>query len=152
MPTPPRGHWAKLAAGKKVKQTIFADAADPLLDRIEIHRSLANLPPTARDIIESARKEREARKPARRSQIAPVTFVPVKEPHPAVRATARQLRQSKPGSDGSVCALSEGHCGIATAPTQVERIIALLDALARALDTIPPYSDRIGHEGCARTG
>ena len=34
VPTPPRGYWAKKDAGKKVKQTIFVNVDDPLLDRI----------------------------------------------------------------------------------------------------------------------
>ena len=36
VPTPPRGYWAKKEAGRKVKQTIFVQVDDPLLDRISI--------------------------------------------------------------------------------------------------------------------
>jgi hypothetical protein len=35
-PTPPPGYWAKKNAGKKVKQTIFVQVDDPLLDRIDL--------------------------------------------------------------------------------------------------------------------
>jgi len=44
VPTPPRGYWAKKVAGKKVKQTIFVKADDPLLDRIVIAAPRDNIP------------------------------------------------------------------------------------------------------------
>ena len=37
IPTPPRGYWAKLAAGKKVKKTHYVRVSDPNLNNIKIY-------------------------------------------------------------------------------------------------------------------
>ena len=44
IPTLPSGYWAKLAAGKKIKQAIFTQVDDPYLDRIMIASTLSKLP------------------------------------------------------------------------------------------------------------
>jgi hypothetical protein len=60
VPTPPRGYWAKKDVGKKVKQTIFVQVDDPLLDRIDLAPSRDNLPEPVREIVERRRAERKA--------------------------------------------------------------------------------------------
>src|SRR5262245_33537923 len=56
VPTPSRGYWAKKDAGKKVKQTIFVEAADAQEEHIVIngghHKSL---PEPIRKILDEAR-------------------------------------------------------------------------------------------------
>src|ERR1700742_1941506 len=60
VPVPPRGYWAKKEAGKKVNQSIFAEADDPLLNRIEISSVRSALPDPVREIVERRRTERKA--------------------------------------------------------------------------------------------
>lgn len=60
IPTAPRRYWAKKEAGKKVKQTIFVQVDDPLLDKVEIIASHNKLPDPVREIVEQRRVERKA--------------------------------------------------------------------------------------------
>lgn len=59
VPRPPRGYWAKKEAGKKVKQTIFVEVDDPLLDRISIDAAHDKIPAPVREIIEQRRAARK---------------------------------------------------------------------------------------------
>ena len=54
--------------------------------------------------------------------------------NPAIAATAKALRKAKPDADQVVRANGQGHCGIEVGAPSVERTIAILDAIARALD------------------
>src|SRR5262249_51342656 len=122
IPTPPRGYWAKKNAGKKVKQTIFVQVDDPLLDRIDIAPSRDNLPEPVRNIVEKRRAERKAAlRPARPVRMAPPATEPVEEPHPAIRATAKALRRANPSNLGVVHAAGPGLCGISVGAQSIER-------------------------------
>ncbi len=59
---------------------------------------------------------------------------PVAEPHKSILRTAKVLRKGPADRNGGVRALGEGLCGIVVAANSVERGIAILDALARALE------------------
>jgi hypothetical protein len=135
VPAPPRGYWAKKEAGKPVKQTIFVQVDDPLLDRITIDSAREKLPPPVREIIERRRAERNAAKRKRtRSVMAPPPVERVTDPHPAVRATATALRRAIPSVRGVIEAIGPGLGGISIGVDSVERIIAFLDSLARACE------------------
>ena len=135
VPTPRRGYWAKKEAGKPVKQTIFVQVDDPLLDRITIESTRDKLPPPVREIIEQRHAERKAAKRERpRPAMAPPAIEPVADPHPAVAATATALRRAKPNKQGVVEAIGPGLCGLSIGGNGVERIIAFLDRLARACE------------------
>jgi len=54
--------------------------------------------------------------------------------HPAISATAKALRKAKPGPDEVVRASGHGCCGIEVGAASLERTIAVLDSIARALD------------------
>ncbi len=153
VPTPPRGYWAKKEAGKKVKQTIFIQVDDPLLNKVEIAASRDKLPEPVREIVEQRRAERKASlRPPRPATMTPPTVNPVEAPHPAIEATAKALRRGKPSS--VVVAIGPGLCGISVGNDSVERVIAILDALARACDkrdiTLSPADNRlsasVGHD------
>ncbi len=134
VPTPPRGYWAKKEAGKQVKQPLFAEAADPILNRIEITASRDRLPEPVRKILDQRRAERKQLRAARpKAVMQPAPFTPVAEPHPAIRATAKSLRSAKPKAD-IVAAIGPGLCGISVGIDSVERIIFVLDRLARACE------------------
>jgi hypothetical protein len=148
VPTPPRGYWAKKEAGHKVKQAIFVQADDPLLDRIDIAPARDNIPEPVREIIELRRAERKASQPARlRTMITPPKVECVTEPHPAIRATALALRRAQPSKPGIVEAIGPGLCGISVGIKSIERIIFILDRLARACENrglaLTPKGDRI---------
>lgn len=138
---PTRGYWAKLAAGKKVKQSIFREVNDPDLNRIIINSSLANLPEGMEEVLKTARAERIARR-AQPVEEPAVAFAIVEQPHEAVAATARSLRKSKPNGWGVVSAVGDGMCGITVHQRTVERVISFLHDLStrlqeRGLQLIP---------------
>lgn len=133
VPTPPRGYWAKKEAGQPVKQIRFHEAADPQDERIVIIGSRNALSPEIQLILDQERERRKA-KPRPELIAAADTVGPIQDVHPAVAATARALRNGKPDKDGVVCARGLGHCGIEVGTASVERVISVLDALARALE------------------
>jgi hypothetical protein len=131
----PRGYWAKKEAGKKVKQAIFVQVNDPFLDRVEIVASHDKLPDAVREIVEQRRVERVASvRPHRTVMMTPPAVNPVEAPHPAIEATAKALRRRKPSNGGAVVAIGPGLCGISVGNDCVERVISILDALARVCD------------------
>lgn len=151
VPTPPRGYWAKIEAGQKVKQALFVEVDDPGLDRIEINGSLTQLPEPVRELVIRHKAERAERRAAERK-----VFTPHLEPspqkstcdiHPTVRPTAKALR-SRSAQDGDVArAFGEGLCGIEVGIQSIERAITILDTLAGALSEkglhIEPISNQM---------
>ena len=141
IPTPPRGYWAKLQAGKKTKQAPFTETEDPTVALITITGSLNNLPDSTRAILEAAKARRhEARAPAADLLSA---AKPNADVHQSVRSTAKALRKAKPDSNGAVRALGDGLCGVEVSAANVERVVAFLDHLGLELDkealrSIPP--------------
>lgn len=134
VPTPPRGYWARKEAGQKVKQTIFVVASDPEVERIEIVSRGLDLPDPVKAVLEQRREERKHAEPKPRKPIQqPGLIEPVERPHPAVLATAKALRRV-PQKLGMAEANGAGMCGITVAPESVERVIAILDRLARSCD------------------
>lgn len=134
VPTPTRGYWARKEAGQKVKQATFVEVGDPRIDNIQITDHTTDLPEPVRAVVEQRRAERKIseRKP-RKQTAAPMPVEPVEKPHPAIVATAKALRRSTRGTSVAE-AKGEDMCGIAVAPECVERVIAILDRLARACE------------------
>lgn len=133
VPTPPRGYWAKKEAGKPVKQFRFVETADPLDERITIHGSnQADLPEPVREVLQRARAARTVRPPMPVSDHQS-SAIPLDLLHPAIAPIARNLRSQKPNKDGVVSATGSAFCGREIGAIHVERCIAILDALARAL-------------------
>jgi len=134
VPTPARGYWAKKAAGKPVKHVPLHDTADPQHEHISIYGSQQNLTPEVREVLN---QERQRRKALRKIAPPPGAFEPtspVENVHPSIAATAKALRKAKPYRDDVVRASGPGCCGIEVGVTSVERVITILDALARALE------------------
>lgn len=153
IPTPPRGYWAKRDAGKPTKQIQFHSTSDPQHEHIVIHGSHNNLAPEIRKVLEQER-ERQNTKPKPAPPAEAPTFPP-QDVHPAISATAKALRKAKTGADEVVAASGHGCCGIEVGAASLERTIAVLDSIARALDArglkvepngncmrvaLPPYS------------
>src|ERR1700730_2241262 len=144
IPTPPRDYWAKKDAGKPTKQTQFHNTADPQHEHIVIHGSRDNLAPVVREVLNEERERRKAKPRA----TSPAEFGPtvsLQDVHPAIAATAQALRKAKPDADRVVRTNGQGHCGIEVGASSVERTIAILDALARALDARDLKVEPIGN-------
>ena len=129
IPTPTRGYWAKKQAGKPVRQVRFHEAVDPQEEMVIIHGWRSTLAPEVRQVM-----ERERRKAKSSVPVVLAVPEPVVNAHLAVAATAHALRKARPDGDGIVRAIRSGHCGIEVGSASVERVITVLDALARALE------------------
>ncbi len=132
VPTPPRGYWAKRDAGKPTKQIQFHGTSDPQHEHIVIHGSRNNLAPEIRKVLDQERERRSTKPKAAPPAEAPT--VPPQDMHPAILATAKALRKAKPGADEVIGASGHGCCGIEVGAASLERTIAVLDSIARALD------------------
>ncbi|MGO4705794.1 hypothetical protein AB4072_08460 [Microvirga sp. 2MCAF38] len=136
VPTPPQGYWAKVEAGKKVKKALFVEVKDPELDRIDINGNLAQLPEGVRELAARHKAERlERRAVERKVFIPPIELAPPKsgEIHPAIRLTAKTLRNRSAQRDEVAQAFGDGLCGIEVGIQSVERVIVALDSLAQTL-------------------
>jgi len=60
---------------------------------------------------------------------------PPKELHKAIELTARTLRSTKPDANGTVKVSGKGVCRVEVSASSVDRIVSILDALARALES-----------------
>lgn len=135
IPTPPRGYWAKLAAGQHVKKAILRDLDEPLINNVVIESPTANLPDEALDIIREAKAKKLAR-PQR--EISPPSIDQVeftaRTLHKSVEATVNMLRKRKIDASGSVRAVGPGLCGVVIHADRVERTASILNALALDLE------------------
>jgi len=129
VPTPPRGYWAKKDAGKPVKQTRLHETADPQDERIVIRGQQNDLPEPVRAVLAQERARRKPKTAPQASQKA----TPASEIHPSITGVARALRAAKI-VDGVACAAGPSACGIEVGIGSVERVIAILDSLARELE------------------
>ncbi|MGJ4993742.1 hypothetical protein ACQR0Z_04950 [Bradyrhizobium sp. HKCCYLS3077] len=134
VPTPGRGYWAQLEAGKNPKKTHFTDVPEPALNRIEIRPGLVDLPEPVRQVIEARKAERKLAAPRRQRLLAPAPIhEPITDVHPAVRQTVQALRKCTPSSV-SAEAFGDGLCGVTVGRESIERAAYVLDRLARALE------------------
>ena len=141
IPTPPRGYWAKLQHGKKVKREPLVEVEDPRLQTLVIHVGAWRLPDEVREVIQHAKARQAERQrpppaPPEKSpepNVAPAPPWPVADVHPLLRRTAQALRKCKPNADGAIQATGEGMAGVVVGRDAVERAIYILDALVRSL-------------------
>ena len=134
VPVPPRGYWAKLAAGKKVKQIRLYDVDDPFLNRVDIIIRNDDLPSETKSILDKARQDRAARKEQKPRAVKPVEAFPeIDKPHRILASTATKLRKRKPDEWGGCVATEAGHCGVKVHQSRCERAISILDRLIRTL-------------------
>lgn len=133
IPTPPRGYWARKDAGQPVKQARFHETADPQDERVVILGSRSNLSPEVQLVLDQERQRRKIR-PKSAVPTDAGSMVPVEDVHPSVEPTARVLRKAKPDKEGVVRANGSGQCGIEVGSAVIERVITVLDGLARTLE------------------
>ncbi len=127
VPTPPRGYWARLEAGYTDAKAPLKERTTPGPNRIEIGPSVTSLEIGIRDDIIGAR----AAKP---DSIEVKLHAAAADLHPAIKRTAEKLRNGKPNREGIVAANGAGMCGTSVRPQDSERVIAILNALAPALE------------------
>jgi hypothetical protein len=104
VPTPPRGHWAKLAADKPTKQPLLHATADPQDEQITIYGSRHNLAPSVVAVLQAEKERRKARVP----ESVPVldrTRKALSDLHRCLTPTAKALRAGKPDFKGLISAV-----------------------------------------------
>ncbi|TGN76201.1 hypothetical protein EOW77_0031560 [Bradyrhizobium yuanmingense] len=117
---------------KQARQIPFHGTADPQHEHITIFGSERNLAPEVRKVLE---RQRQKATPKMKLPLAAVAQMPpIQDVHPSVAATAKALRKAKPDREGVVSASGPGNCGIEVSIASVERVITILDALARGLE------------------
>lgn len=146
VPSPPRGYWARLAAGQKIRQPALPKVKDPWLDRIEIVSTISTLPEATREMLKQAKAERTARSTDDETGMM-IHSGPIEKPHKAIAPTARALRKDRPDEFGSVNATGPGMCGVIVHPDHVERAITFLHNLATLLEAdglhLQPQGERM---------
>ncbi len=147
VPSPPRGYWARLVAGQKIRQPILPTVKDPWLDRIEISSTISTLPDATREMLKQAKAKRAPTRCAVEGINTMVQDGTIEMPHKAIAPTARALRKGKPDEFGSVSATAPGMCGVAVHPDRVERAITFLHNLATLLEAdalhLEPQGERM---------
>ena len=146
IPVPPRGYWAKVAAGERPEVPSFLEWKDQSLDQVTFRGVMSSLPDSIAEIASQRTAERAIR--AVSSKTAPDTpLTTVENPHPTVAKTVKALRTKKPDSDGVVSAAGPGHCGVIISIISIERAVLILDALARGLQrsglVVTPEGDKM---------
>ena len=123
IPTPPRGYWARLAAGARPRRPRLPPAV-PGHDTVTFT--------TRPKLDDAAAAIAEVERPP-----SPPIEVPdtLEHPHALIVLSSRILRRAKPLDDGRVDC-SEIRCmDIRVAPATLERALILMDTLTKALET-----------------
>lgn len=146
IPVPPRGYWAKVAAGEQPKVPPFLEWKDRSLDQVIVRGAISSLPDSIAELAMKRKAERLGRRPSEKAA-SDVPLSTVTIPHPTVAKTAKALRAKKPDSDGVVSATGPGHFGVIVSSTYTERAVVILDGLARGLEasglTLIPEGDKM---------
>lgn len=132
IPVPPRGYWAKVAAGETPPVPPFLELKDPRMDRVSIRGATSALPESVKRLAHEQRAEREKRVP--KIEASDAGLQEVTTSHAVVAKTAKFLRGRKPDKEGVLHAVGLGLCGVVVSQSHAERAIAILDGLARGLE------------------
>lgn len=132
VPKPPRGYWARVQAGQKVRQQPLSRPDET--QSITIYSTTSRIPEAARQVLASSKSQRESVAEDSRDPPTPAAPFPVVDLHKSIKLTALTLRKAKPGREGSVRATDEGMHGVIVSTAQIERAVFILDGLARRLD------------------
>jgi hypothetical protein len=129
IPTPPRGYWARVEAGQKVRRPPLLKPVGRISAKIKISGAMTGLPEPAREILAKSKAEKKIK-----DATPPVINADFDNLHPTLRATWKILRARKCEPDGAVHAVGEGLCGVIVGPESVQRVTLFLDALFKLLD------------------
>lgn len=128
VPTPPRGYWARLEAG-------YTDAKAPLKERTTPGPNRIEIGPSATSLESGVREDVIRARAAKPDSIEVKPHAQAQDLHPKIKRTAEKLRTGKPNREGIIAANGAGMCGISVRLQDSERIIAILNALAPALES-----------------
>jgi len=117
VPRPPRGYWARLAHGQRVRRTPLPKLDDAALNEIQIFR-------------QSFFGEVE---PSPSPSDQPKTVVPemLADPHVLVKQTRTFLRSTKRGDDGIVCPDRKTCLNVRVSPASLGRALLAVDTLLK---------------------
>lgn len=132
IPTPSRGYWAKKKVSKPVKQMPLHDTSDPQDEYIAIRGARTFLSAEILEVLDQERQRRIKRKSSVPMESAGERSV--QNVHQSIIATARALRKLKPGKGDVAHAIGQNLCGIEIGAARVERVIGILDTIARTLE------------------
>lgn len=128
IPRPPRGYWARRAAGQKVRRRPLPPAKHdtPTEARFQVW------PEPAPDVVDEPVRNALAReeRPEARIEVAEK----LEEPHPLVRLTVDALRKTKPASDGRSERNDRRCLSLHVSPESLPRALRIMDALLKALE------------------
>jgi len=123
VPTPGRGYWAKLAAGKPVRRARLPEIEDRALDRVVLRGGGASPMP---------QQAAETREGAVASGKKSAALLPAPDPEAGARLIEhmrKMLARAKPTSSGLVQVAGRELISIAVAPVSVERTLCILETL-----------------------
>ena len=122
IPTPPRGYWAKLAAGKKVRKTHYTSISDVTLNNVIISGGINKMPKPVAEKVQAVKAPK-----------APKEAPPLPAPAPvegplhklAIELKAR-LEKERVGADGLQYARYKSGIRVAVSPENAERMVGLV--------------------------
>jgi hypothetical protein len=135
IPTPPRGYWARKAAGQSPRRVALPKLPEVAAALVATIEFLREPKVTARELAEAtgpvADQERfEARPDAR--IVVPETL---DNPHPLVAATVKALRAAKPNEQHVLRPRARYGLDVHVSLGSADRAMCILDAALKALDT-----------------
>ncbi|WP_129421637.1 hypothetical protein [Rhizobium leguminosarum] len=128
VPVPPRGYWAKLEAGHRVKKSPLRSVQNEALHTVHIGRSQRRLSQGALTAVVAAKAEK-AKQARQGAKVPPLIEEPGENPHKSIASVAKQLRKAKPDSDGVIRS-----SGIVVHERSRERAVTIVHNLANVCE------------------
>jgi hypothetical protein len=145
VPYPPRGYWAKVRNGHKVRTPALTTVVDLDLQGVELYKrkTLEEGGPAQDKLLSLNKTEKHLEE---RIHVAQTLTAP----HPLVVRTVRSLENARPNPDGLAVPKAAKCLNVRVAPNSVDRAARLMDALIKALEA-RNYNISIGEEDFPKT-
>jgi len=124
IPRPPRGYWAKLESGKKVRKPRLPEIKDEQLATVVINPPVQGIGRGTRSVGDK-----------KTDVLAVEVPETVTKPHPLVKATRGAIRRTKPDYRGLVKPPSPPAVDVYISKAQLDRAMCILDALFKAMES-----------------
>ncbi len=129
IPLPPRGYWARIAAGQKPKRAPLRKAPAGVEDEVRWWQAPRPERPAPPDVPPEV-QARIARE--KEPDVAVVVPQTLEAPHKLVAAAGKILRRLKPDDYGRVRSYRETCLHIAVSPPSLDRALRIVDAFIKA--------------------
>lgn len=130
VPRPERGYWRRKECGFAVRQIPLPPLKNPYREKIYLSKSK----PTSVDGAEEAKRLHEnilfEKLPENRITVSTI----LRNPHPYVEKTMRQLKSRKPDEKGIIKVFEEEHLDVQVSQKSVHRAMCIMDALLKAFE------------------